>query len=68
MTYCSARHPDGWLCILAARHELDHLSIDNRVVWLCWRYGEESIEFYHELDGGFAKRKSLADVRKRMLN
>ena len=33
MTYCTARHPDGWLCILAAGHDPDHLSLDNRVQW-----------------------------------
>lgn len=31
---CAARHPDGWLCILAAEHTGDeHLSLDNRVLW-----------------------------------
>ncbi len=42
--------------------------IDDRLVWLCWRFGESSIDFYHELDQGFSGRKPLADVRKRMLN
>jgi len=42
--------------------------IDSRLVWLCWRYGEDSIEFYHELHSGFAGRKPLAEVRERMLN
>ncbi len=42
--------------------------IDDRVVWLCWKYGEDAVEWYHELDAGFAGRKPLADVRKRMLN
>jgi hypothetical protein len=42
--------------------------VDNRVVWLCWRFGESAIDFYHELDQGFDGRKPLADVRKRMLN
>lgn len=42
--------------------------IDDRLVWLCWRYGEDTIDYYHELDSGFAGRKSLATVRKRMLN
>lgn len=30
---CAARHPDGWLCILAAAHTDEHLSFDNRVLW-----------------------------------
>ncbi len=42
--------------------------VDDRLVWLCWRFGEAGIDFYHELDQGFAGRKPLADVRKRMLN
>jgi hypothetical protein len=42
--------------------------VDDRLVWLCWQYGEESIDYYHELHSGFDARKPLADVRKRMLN
>lgn len=29
-------------------------------VWLCWKYGEETVAFWHEKDGGFASRKPLA--------
>jgi hypothetical protein len=42
--------------------------VDDRLVWLCWKYGEESIDFYHELDAGFSGRKPLAPVRKHLLN
>jgi hypothetical protein len=42
--------------------------IDDRLVWLCWQYGEDAIAYYHELDAGFAGRKPLAEVKKRMLN
>ena len=28
-------------------------------VYLCWKYGEESIQFWHEIDAGFAGRQSL---------
>jgi hypothetical protein len=42
--------------------------IDDRLVWLCWRYGEDSIAYYHELDAGFAGRKPLSAVKNRMLN
>ena len=31
-----------------------------RVVNLCWRYGEEAVEFWHGMDEGFAQRKPLA--------
>jgi hypothetical protein len=42
--------------------------IDDRLVWLCWKYGEDAVEWYHELDTGFTGRKPLAEVRRRMLN
>lgn len=33
--------------------------LHGRVVYLCWKYGEERITHYHELDTGFAGRKPL---------
>lgn len=30
-----------------------------RVVYLCWRYGEDTIRFWHDLDAGFAGRQPL---------
>ena len=32
---------------------------DGREVYLCWLYGEERIEYWHELDTGFAGREPL---------
>jgi hypothetical protein len=32
---------------------------DGRVVNLCWRLGEETIAWWHELDTGFASRQPL---------
>lgn len=32
---------------------------DGRIVYLCWRLGEERIAFWHELDAGFAGREPL---------
>jgi hypothetical protein len=32
-----------------------------RTVYLCWRYGERSIDSYHELDTGFSGRRPLPD-------
>ena len=32
---------------------------DGEVVNLCWKHGETSIEYWHNLDEGFAKRKRL---------
>ena len=31
----------------------------DREVFLCWEEGEEDIEFWHELDSGFAGREKL---------
>jgi len=43
--------------------------VDGRLVWLCWRYGEQAIEHYHALDAGFAGRKRLdGPARHRLLN
>ena len=32
---------------------------DGREVYLCWREGETKIEFWHEVDAGFAGRQAL---------
>ena len=32
---------------------------EGRVVYLCWRLGEETISFWHALDTGFAGRQRL---------
>jgi hypothetical protein len=32
---------------------------DGRVVYLCWRLGEDDIAYWHELDDGFAGRQPL---------
>ncbi|MEP6690404.1 MAG: DUF2203 domain-containing protein [Gemmatimonadaceae bacterium] len=31
-----------------------------RLVWLCWHLGEPAVEFWHEMDTGFAGRRPLA--------
>ena len=33
--------------------------IDNQDVYLCWKFGEDRIRFYHRQDEGFAGRKPL---------
>ena len=35
--------------------------LHGRTVLLCWRYGEERITHYHELETGFASRRPLPD-------
>lgn len=32
---------------------------DGRDVYLCWRYGEPSIRYYHELHSGYQGRQAL---------
>jgi len=36
--------------------------VNGRQVWLCWRLGEGPIEWWHELDTGFASRQRLIDL------
>jgi hypothetical protein len=33
---------------------------DEREIYLCWKYGEETISFWHEIDGGFSGRRPLS--------
>ena len=33
---------------------------EGRDVYLCWKLGEEQIDYWHELDAGFAGRKPVA--------
>ncbi len=32
---------------------------EGREVYLCWQYGEENVQFWHDLDAGFAGRQPL---------
>lgn len=39
---------------------LDFLSWrEGRKVYLCWRYGEAEIQYWHEIEGGFRGRQPL---------
>lgn len=43
--------------------------VGEKLVWLCWRYGEDSLSHYHDLESGFAARRPLTpDVRRDLLN
>ena len=33
-----------------------------RQIWLCWRLGEDDVEWWHELAEGFTGRRALADL------
>ncbi len=75
---CVVRYEKGW-------HDIQELGavvkdtsmglldfygrLEGRLVWLCWRYGEDHLGYYHELDTGFSGRRSLgAEARSRVLN
>jgi hypothetical protein len=32
---------------------------EDREIYLCWKYGEESISFWHEIDSGFSGRQPV---------
>jgi hypothetical protein len=36
--------------------------MDGRTVYLCWRLGEPSVQFWHEVDAGYAGRRPLAPL------
>jgi hypothetical protein len=43
--------------------------VDGKLVWLCWRYGEDSLGYYHELTAGYTGRRPLsAEVRRKLVN
>ncbi|GJQ36615.1 MAG: hypothetical protein JETCAE01_26250 [Anaerolineaceae bacterium] len=32
---------------------------DGRLIYLCWKYNEDSIQFWHEVEAGFAGRQPI---------
>jgi hypothetical protein len=36
--------------------------LEDRLVFLCWRLGEEQVGFWHEIDAGFAGRRPIAQT------
>lgn len=43
--------------------------VDGKLVWLCWKFGESEVGFYHALEDGFSGRKPIgASVKQRLLN
>jgi hypothetical protein len=38
-----------------------HYRRDGEDVLLCWRYGEDSIAYWHSLEGGYAARQPVED-------
>jgi hypothetical protein len=49
---CEIKDINGGLLDFPAR-------INDREVYLCWRYNEPTINYYHDLHSGFAGRKPL---------
>lgn len=44
-------------------------NVDGKLVWLCWKYGENEVAHYHALEEGFSGRKPIAQsMRQRLLN
>lgn len=44
-------------------------TVDGKLVWLCWRFGEREVAYYHALTEGFSGRKRIAQsMRSRHLN
>lgn len=43
--------------------------VEGKLVWLCWRYGEDSLGYYHDLTAGYSGRRPLsADLRRKLVN
>ncbi len=43
--------------------------VDDKLVWLCWKYGEAEIGYFHSLDEGFSGRRPIGQsIRQRLLN
>jgi hypothetical protein len=36
--------------------------VSGRQVWLCWRLGEDDVDWWHRVDEGFSGRRRLADL------
>ena len=44
-------------------------TVEGKLVWLCWKYGEAEVTHYHALDEGYAGRKILREsIKHRLLN
>lgn len=36
--------------------------VSGRQVWLCWRLGEDKVEWWHEVSDGFSGRRRIEDL------
>ena len=37
---------------------------ENKDIFLCWKFGEKRIKFWHEVDSGYDGRRHILDLRK----
>ena len=37
--------------------------VSGRQVWLCWRQGEAAVDWWHDMDSGFAGRRPLSELQ-----
>ncbi len=44
-----------------------HVGRGERLVWLCWKFGESQVNHYHLLDEGFSARKRIEDDGRRLM-
>jgi len=43
--------------------------VEGKLVFLCWKYGEDAITHYHDIESGFAGRKPIVGaVKARLYN
>jgi len=40
-----------------------YAELDGRDILLCWKLGEKSVEYWHEIDSGFAGRQPISVLR-----
>lgn len=44
-------------------------TVEGKLVWLCWKYGETEVAHFHALEEGFSARRPIAQSMKhRLLN
>ncbi len=44
-------------------------TVEGKLVWLCWKYGESEVAHFHALEEGFSARRPIAQSMKhRLLN
>jgi len=56
-TGCVIKDIDGGL--------VDWLAIDRgREIWLCWKYGETEVGYWHEVNSGFAGRRPVSELKE----